>query len=127
MMFSSVVSCKEGEDPEQEIVETESMDEIEQTEQDISAESNELEDTQVVPSGTYTGEAIVVDSQQNEIYVRLNDTTKIELYFSNDTQVMRNGKQVGFDALQEGQMLEVVVERSGQSLKPQRVRILENQ
>ena len=127
MMFSSVVSCKEGEDPEQEIIGTESIDEIEQTQQDISAESNELEDTQVVPSGTYTGQAIVVDSQQNEIYVRLNDTTKIELYFSNDTQVMRNGEQVGFDALQEGQMLEVVVERSGQSLKPQRVRILENQ
>ena len=78
MMFSSVVSCKEGEDSEQEVIETESIDEFEQTQQDMSAESNELEDTQLVPSGTYTGEAVVVDTQQNEIYVRLNDNTKIE-------------------------------------------------
>ena len=128
MIFSSAVSCKEGEEREQEVIEMESIEEIEPT-QEVSPTqgSEELEDTQLVPSGTYTGEAIVVDSQQNEIYVRLNDTTKIELYFSNDTQVMRDGQQVEFDALQEGQMLEVVVERSGQSLKPQTVRILENQ
>lgn len=125
MIFTSVISCKDG--GEQEANEIEPINEVEQTHQNVTQETKELENTQTVPSGTYTGQAIVVDSQQNEIYVRLNDTTTIELYFSNDTQIMRNGEQVQFDALQEGQTLEVEVEKSGESLKPKTVRIMESQ
>ncbi|WP_156879258.1 hypothetical protein [Salinimicrobium xinjiangense] len=127
LAFAAVVSCKNGE--EREVDDVAPVGEIEATSDNISGqqvsgqETKELENTQLVPSGTYTGEAIIVDSQQKEVYVRLNDTTTIELYFSNDTQIMRNGEQVQFDALQQGQTLEVEVERSGESLKPKRVSI----
>lgn len=124
LVFASFTSCKdEAKQEENEVMTTEN---VEQTEQETSnEESQELENTQVVPSGTYTGEAIVVDSQQKELYVKLNDTTTIELYFSNDTQVMKNNQQVTFDQIQKGQRLEVEVEKSGESLKPKTVKILE--
>lgn len=131
LTFAAVVSCKNGE--EREVDDVPPVGEIEATSDQITSpetagqETKELENTQMVPSGTYTGEAIVVDSEQKEIYLRLNDTTTIELYFSNETQIMRNGEQVQFEALQEGQTVEVEVERSGESLKPKRVRIMENQ
>lgn len=127
MTFTSMLSCKnEGEG--EGIDEVEPVEELQQTEESMSDKtSNELEDTELVPSGTYTGEAIVVDAQQKEIYVKLNDTTTIELYFSNDTQIMRDGQKVNFEALQEGQTLEVEVEKSGESLKPLSVRIVGNQ
>ena len=125
LMIFSFTSCKdEGKQEENDVQVT---DQVEQSAQTTSQESKELENTQLVPSGTYTGEAMVVDSQQKELYVKLNDTTTIELYFSNDTQIMRNNQQVQFDALQKGQTLEVEVERSGESLKPKTVRIVENQ
>ncbi|WP_051286452.1 hypothetical protein [Salinimicrobium terrae] len=130
LAFAAVVSCKsEGERDVNDVP----AGDIEQTSENISSqevsglETKELENTQTVPSGTYTGQAIIVDSEQKEIYVRLNDTTTIELYFSNETQIMRDGEQVQFDALQEGQTVEVEVERSGESLKPKMVRIMENQ
>ncbi|MCM4161764.1 hypothetical protein FHG64_02830 [Antarcticibacterium flavum] len=90
-------------------------------------ETKELEDTDVVASGTYTGTARIVDREQNEIYLDLDDNRTLELYTSNDTQFMRNGEQVDFDALQQGQRLEVEVEREGESLKPKMVRILHSQ
>lgn len=125
MIFASVTSCKDAEEKEE--MEVQPIEQVEQAEQSTTQTSKELENTQMVPSGTYTGQAVVVDSQQNEVYVRLNDTTTIELYFSNDTQIMRNGQPVKFDALQQGQTLEVEVEKSGESLKPKSVKILQNQ
>lgn len=125
IIFTSLTSCRDGENREENEVET--MDQFEQTQQDtINEGTKELEDTQLVQSGTYTGTAIIVDSEQNEIYVRLNDTTTIELYFSEETQVMQDNQRVGFDALQEGQTVEVEVERSGESLNPKMVRIVDN-
>lgn len=130
MILTSVISCKDAGDREIEDV---PAGDIEQTSDNISSqqlagqetqETKELEDTQLVPSGTYTGEAIIVDSEQQEVYVKLDDNTTIELYFSNETQIMRNGEQVQFNALQEGQTVEVEVERSGESLKPKVVRIM---
>ena len=76
-------------------------------------------------SGTYTGTAEIVDQEQKEVYVRLNDTTIVELYFSNDTQLVENGNNVSFDALSEGQRVEIEVEKDGDHMKPQRVTILE--
>jgi hypothetical protein len=128
LAFAAIVSCRNGE--EREVDDVPPAGEIEATSDHISSpetagqETKELENTQMVPSGTYRGQAIIVDSEQNEIYVRLNDTTTIELYFSNDTQIMRNGEQVQFDALQKGQTVEVEVERSGESLKPKKVSIV---
>ena len=83
LTLSAVVSCKnEG---EQVVEEVPPQADIVKTSENISGqevsdrETKELENTQTVPSGTYTGQAIVVDSEQNEIYVRLNDTATIEL------------------------------------------------
>ena len=127
LAFASLVSCKnEGETEADQVPQAE----IEQTSESISTpdasdvETKEMEDTQLVPSGTYTGEAIVVDAEQKEIYVKLNDTTTIELYFSNNTQIVKDGQQADFKSLQEGQTVEVEVEKSGESLKPLKVSIM---
>lgn len=124
MIFISIISCRDGGDREENKVQT--TNQLERSQQNAQDEK-ELEDTQLVPTGTYTGIAMIVDSDEREIYVRVNDTTTIELYFSDETQLMRNNQQVEFDALQEGQTVEVEVERSGESLTPKRVRIVEEQ
>lgn len=124
MIFISIISCRDGGDREENEVQT--TNQLEQSQQNAQDEK-ELEDTQLVPTDTYTGIAMIVDSDEREIYVRVNDTTTIELYFSDETQLMRNNQQVEFDALQEGQTVEVEVERSGESLTPKRVRIVEEQ
>ena len=132
MIFSSVISCKDAEENNKEVIE---MTEMEESSMDnmndnmnsldtTMAGDKELENTDLVESGTYTGTATIVDSEQKEVYVQLNDTTIIELYFSNDTQIMRDGQPVAFDALKQGQKVEVEVERSGESLKPMRVSIV---
>lgn len=127
LAIAAVVSCKN--EAENEVEQVPQADIVE-TSENISSqelageETKELENTQMVPTGTYTGEAIIVDAEQKEIYVRLNDTTTIELYFSNETQIMRNGEQVQFDALQQGQTVEVDLEKSGESLKPKTVKIM---
>ncbi|SOC78737.1 hypothetical protein SAMN06296241_0252 [Salinimicrobium sediminis] len=132
MIFSTAISCKNAEENNSETIEMtgeatmnemdDSMSEVDTT----MSSDKELEDTDLVESGTYTGTALVVDAEQNEVYVQLNDTTTIELYFSNETQIMRDGQTVAFDALQKGQKIEVEVERSGESLKPLKVSIMGN-
>lgn len=126
MILTSAISCKDAEE-NTEVEETfETTEEMAtETGENTLDSSKELENTDLVESGTYTGTAKVVDQQQNEVYLQVNDTTTIELYFSNDTKIMQNGQAVAFDALQQGQRLEVEVERSGESLKPLRVSILE--
>ncbi|WP_324721693.1 hypothetical protein [Salinimicrobium sp. HB62] len=131
MIFSTVTSCKDAEENNEEVIE---MTEVEESSMDMNdnmtsldttmAGEKELENTDLVESGTYTGTATIVDSEQKEVYVQLNDTTIIELYFSSDTQIMRNGQPVAFDVLKQGQKVEVEVERSGESLKPMRVSIM---
>ncbi len=134
MLFSSFISCKDAEEKDGEVMEMNDenamgdMDNMQGMDNDMNSmettSSKELENTDLVDSGTYTGTAVIVDSEQKEVYVQLNDTTTIELYFSNDTQIMQNGQTVAFDALKKGQKVEVEVERSGESLKPMRVSIV---
>ena len=126
MIFTSAVSCRDAEE-NTDVEETfETTEEVTtETGRNITDSSRELENTSLVESGTYTGTAKVVDQQQNEVYLQVNDTTTIELYFSNDTQIMQNGQAVAFNALQQGQRLEVEVKRTGGSLKPLRVSIME--
>ncbi|MDX1752410.1 MAG: hypothetical protein R3259_04440 [Salinimicrobium sediminis] len=132
MIFSTAVSCKNAEENNSETIEMTgeaTMDEMDGSMNEVDttmSSDKELEDTDLVESGTYTGTALVVDAEQNEVYVQLNDTTTIELYFSNETQIMRDGQTVAFDALQKGQKIEVEVERSGESLKPLKVSIMGN-
>lgn len=123
-LFVILQSCRNAEeeteiDPIEPDVETQ-VD----TREDIPS-STELENTDIVSSGTYTGTAVVVDDQQNEVYLQVNDTTKIELYFNNETTIYQNGQAVNFTELAKGQTLQVTVEKQGNSLKPMRVEILE--
>ena len=125
-LFSMTTACNDG---QQNNEATNAVETTQEAGSDVTNavqdSSKELENTDVVPSGTYTGTAKVVDDQQKEVYVQLEDNKTIELYFSNDTQIMRNGESVAFDALEQGQRLEVEVEKRGEHLNPQKITILE--
>lgn len=86
--------------------------------------STEVENTDVVPSGTYTGTADKVDSDEKEVYVKTGDGKMLELYFTEQTKLMQNGQAATFDALKEGQNLEVTVEKKGNRLEPMSVNIM---
>lgn len=83
------------------------------------------ESTDVVDSGTYQGTIEEVEADKSEIYVKTADDKLLELYFTETTSLTRNGETVAFDQLQEGQQVEVEVEKVGQRLDPIAVRILE--
>lgn len=85
----------------------------------------EMSDVDVVESGTYTGTADKVDTEEMEIYVKLDDGKMIELYLKESTTIMKGTEKVAFGALKEGQKLEVQVEKSGDHLNPISVKITE--
>jgi hypothetical protein len=81
--------------------------------------------TDVVESGTYQGTIQEVEPEKTEIYVKTGDNKTLELYFTDQTVLTQNGSTVDFSALQEGQSVEVEVEKVGQRLDPISVKILE--
>ncbi len=85
--------------------------------------SAEMENTSVVPSGTYNVTAERVDPKEKEIYAKTKDGKILELYLQDSTKLMKDGKKVSFDALKKGQKLEVKVEKKGNKLEPLEVRI----
>jgi hypothetical protein len=87
--------------------------------------SEEIRNTSVVESGTYQVTAKRVDDDEKEIYVTTEDGKTLELYFSDATKLTQGGKDVAFDALKNGQKLEVQLEKDGNKLKPLAVTILE--
>lgn len=89
-----------------------------------SSSSTEVENTDVVSSGTYTGTADKVDADEKEIYVKTNDGKMLELYFTDQTKLTQNGQEASFDALAQGQNVQVQVEKKGQRLEPIAVEIL---
>ena len=86
--------------------------------------SAEIENTDIVASGTYAGTAKEVDPKEQEIYVETNDGKILELYFTNTTRLTKDGADVTFESLKKGSNLEVTVENHGNSLKPIEVKIL---
>lgn len=90
-----------------------------------NSSSAEIEHTDVVPSGTYSGVAEKVDPEEKEIYVKTGDGKILELYFTDNTQLLQNGQPAEFTALTEGQSLEVTVEKKGERLEPMMVKIME--
>ncbi|TDU63232.1 hypothetical protein EI77_04441 [Prosthecobacter fusiformis] len=92
---------------------------------DKTTEGAEISKTAVVESGTYQGKAHKVDPGEKEIYVKTADGKILELYLKSDTALTQGGKKVEFDALKEGQDLEVKVEKEGKKLKPISVNIVE--
>ena len=83
------------------------------------------EKTDVVDSGTYTGVIDMVEPSKTEIYVKTSDNKTLELYFTESTTLTRHGVPVEFSNLEEGQEVEVDVEKSGKRLDPIAVRILD--
>jgi len=87
--------------------------------------SKEIRNTSLVESGIYQVTAKKVDPEEKEIYVTMEDGKVLELYFSDVTKLTQGGKEVGFEALKNGQKLEVQVEKDGAKLKPLAVSILD--
>lgn len=85
----------------------------------------EIENTDLVASGTYTGTAKEVDPEEQEIYVETADGKILELYFNETTKLTKGGTDVPFGELKKGNSLEVTVENNGNSLKPIEVKILD--
>ncbi|PRY14255.1 hypothetical protein CLV24_10465 [Pontibacter ummariensis] len=83
------------------------------------------EETDVVESGVYEGTIAEVEADKSEIYVETAEGQLLELYFTDNTVLTRNGEEVAFDQLAEGGRVEVEVEKVGQRLDPIAVRILE--
>jgi len=83
------------------------------------------EGTDVVDSGTYQGVVKEVEPEKTEIYVETDDNKTLELYFTDQTILTQNGQAVDFSTLQEGQNVEVEVEKVGKRLDPISVEILD--
>lgn len=81
--------------------------------------------TEVVESGTYQGTVDKVVPEETEIYVETAEGQRLELYFTETTTLTRNGETVAFDMLEQGQNVEVTVEKVGQRLDPVSVVILD--
>ncbi len=81
--------------------------------------------TDVVESGTYQGTIDKVNADESEIYVNTQDDKRLELYFTEQTTLTQGGQTATFDALQEGQQVEVTVERKGNRLDPIAVNIIQ--
>jgi hypothetical protein len=82
------------------------------------------ESTDVVESGTYEGKVKKVEAEKTEIYVETSDNKTLELYFTDETELTKDGETVEFSALEKGQKVEVKVEKVGKRLDPVTVKIL---
>ena len=81
--------------------------------------------TDVVESGSYSGTIKKVETDKREIYVTTEDDKTLELYFTDETTLTRQGSPVEFSVLQAGQKVQVTVERVGKRLDPVSVNIME--
>ncbi len=80
--------------------------------------------TDIVDSGTYEGVAETVEPGEKEIYVRTSDDKLLELYFTDETKLTKDGSTTSFDSLKENGKVEVTVEKKGNKLVPISVKIL---
>lgn len=81
-------------------------------------------ETSVVESGTYTGTIAEVNAEETEIYVNLESGETIELYFTEETTLTRDGEEVTFSTIQVDDRVRVTVEKTGQRLDPTSVELL---
>lgn len=82
------------------------------------------QETTVVDSGTYEGIIAEVNPGEEEIYVEVENTGTLELYFTEETRLTQDGSEVSFSELDAGDRVRVEVERVGQRLDPISVEIL---
>jgi len=81
--------------------------------------------TDVVDSGTYKGTIKEVEAEKTEIYVETEDGKTLELYFTDETKLTRGSEKTDFETLEDGQKVEVTVEKVGKRLDPLTVKVLE--
>lgn len=81
--------------------------------------------TVAVNSGTYEGTIQKVVPAEQEIYLQLDEERTLELYFTEETELVRGGEPADFSALSKGQSVSVTVERVGNRMDPVRVVIPE--
>ena len=81
--------------------------------------------TDVVDSGMYNGTIKKVEAAKTEIYVTLDNGKTIELYFTEQTTLTKNGTEVEFAELAKGQNVKVEVKKVGKRLEPVSVLIVE--
>ncbi|MFW5820391.1 MAG: hypothetical protein ACOCWA_03815 [Bacteroidota bacterium] len=74
--------------------------------------------TDTVESGTYIGEIEKVVPEETEIYVKTKDGKTLELYFTEETRLTRDGETVAFFELSKGTTVQVDVEKAGKRLDP---------
>lgn len=77
-----------------------------------------------VDSGVYEGSISKVNPPEEEIYVEIGGGQKLELYFTPETALTRNGEMVPFEQLKAGQQVSVKVKREGNRMTPVAVEIL---
>lgn len=81
--------------------------------------------TDVVESGTYNGTISEINADEMEIYVETDSDQLLELYFTESTTLTQDGESIPFSDLEQGDRVEIRVERVGQRLDPVSVRRLE--
>ncbi|MFO7724697.1 MAG: hypothetical protein R6V45_04025 [Oceanipulchritudo sp.] len=79
----------------------------------------------VVDPGTYSGTVDQAVAEEEEIYLSLESGERLELYFTEDTRLMKGGNTVAFSELESGDRVEVTVDREGNRNIPLEVVIKE--
>ncbi|MFP4282521.1 MAG: hypothetical protein ACLFU2_07875 [Opitutales bacterium] len=82
------------------------------------------ESIDVVDAGTYTGTVDEAVPAEEEIYVSLDSGERLELYFSDTTELVANGQTADFSQLAAGTPVRVTVEREDNRNVPTRVEIM---
>lgn len=80
---------------------------------------------ETVPSGTYKGKVSKVNADEKEIYVTTEDDVMLELYFTDETKLTRDGQPVDFAVLEEEQVVHVEVENRDGQMVPIAVKIVD--
>jgi len=79
----------------------------------------------MVDSGTYEGTILKINAAETEIYVALDESRVIELYFTESTSITRGQNEAAFKDLIKGQSVRVEVKRTEKGMIPLHVSILE--
>jgi hypothetical protein len=79
----------------------------------------------VVDAGTYTGTVDKAVAGEQEIYLSLDNGMRLELYFTDATQLTEGARPVDFSQLEKGDRVQVTVDREGNRNIPMQVVIIE--
>lgn len=78
----------------------------------------------VVDAGTYKGTIDKVVPEEEEIYVTLESGERLELYFNEETELVKDGQSIDFSVISENASAEITVAREGNRNIPTRVELL---